>query len=185
MAITATYDNIIQKEAMANGLRPELIKAVMKKESNFNPKCELGGAVGLMQITLSAAREVGYRGTKMALYAPAVNIKYGTKYLNEQIKIWVDAPTYDDRISMGVATYNLGQGNIRKASAIAIKKGLHPLEWKSISKVLPNLIGTAKMLTRRRINITLNYVDLVKTYMAEFNPIHNEAMEFANNIFIK
>ncbi len=185
MAITAVYDNIIQKEAIANGLSPSIIKAVIKKESNFDPNCELGGAVGLMQITLNAAREVGYRGTQKALYNPAANIKYGTKYLNEQIKIWVDAPTYDDRISLGVATYNLGQGNIRKASETARKKGLHPLEWKSISKVLPNLIGTAKMLTKRRINITLNYVDLVKTYMAEFNPLHDEAMEFANNVFVK
>ncbi|MDI6780820.1 MAG: transglycosylase SLT domain-containing protein [bacterium] len=183
--ISTVYDNIIKKESSMIGLPFEIVKAVIKKESNFDPYCELGGAVGLMQITLAAAKEVGYKGSLKALYHPATNIKYGTKYLSSQIHFWADAPTEDDRISLGIAAYNLGQGRIRKASLLAKQDGFPHLKWSFVRKYLPKLIGESKQLSRRRINITLNYVALVKTYAAQFSQSHDNMMTFADSAFIK
>ena len=177
MIAATMYDTIIHQESVANGMPFGVVKGVIKKESNFDPNCELGGAVGLMQMTLPAAREMGYKGSLKALYGPPTNIKYGTKYLKSMVGIWdTVAPTYDDRISLGLASYNLGQGRIKNAVSLAKKP-----EWAHVKSALNQLIGTAKSLTKRRINITLNYVDMIKTYAAEFNPLHDEMLAFADS----
>lgn len=182
MSKETMYDSIIQKEAVASGLPAEFIKSIIKKESMFNEKCKLANNHGLMQITLPSAKEVGYRGTIAQLYAPATNIKYGAKYLKAQVDLWNKAPTANDILSIGAASYNLGQGNIRKASAIAVSKGLHPLRWDSIAQALPALIKP-RGLTRRRVNITLNYVNLVNAYMKEFLPIHDNTIRNAEAVW--
>jgi soluble lytic murein transglycosylase-like protein len=68
---------------------PAVIKAVIAKESGFNPDARRGepqlgdSSHGLMQLLLRTARELGFTGTVAQLYLPLNNIYLGTKLLNE------------------------------------------------------------------------------------------------------
>ncbi len=76
------YSPIITKYAKAYGVPVELAHAVVKVESNFNPKARgSAGEVGLMQIKPATARMMGYKGSVKALYNPETNIEFGMKYL--------------------------------------------------------------------------------------------------------
>lgn len=79
---TNPYSPIITKYAKAYGVPVELAHAVVKVESNFNPKARgSAGEVGLMQIKPATARMMGYKGSVKALYNPETNIEFGMKYL--------------------------------------------------------------------------------------------------------
>jgi len=180
------YDNIIIEAATSTGLSRELIKAIVKKESGFNPRCRLGNNYGLMQVTPTVAKEVAGRVVNVSeLYNPKINIFIGAKYLSMQIALWKDIPIQGDRVNMGIASYNLGQGNIKRAMVLANRQGLNSKKWSHIARVLPQLKGKSKILTTRRINITLNYVEMVNNYMDEFSQIHQNIINATKSIWVK
>lgn len=116
------YFEIAKAEAEAQGVDLALVLAVIQKESSFDPRAHSAvGAKGLMQLMPDTARWLGLKDTGK-LYTPAVNIKYGVKYLK---MLWDEfAATAAADISgedmgkkasrMAVAAYNAGQGNVRK-----------------------------------------------------------------------
>ena len=78
------YAALIATHASANGIPVELARAVVRHESNFNPRVTgRAGEIGLMQIKLQTARGIGYTGSRKGLYDPATNIKWGMKYLGQ------------------------------------------------------------------------------------------------------
>ena len=79
---TASYSSLIQTYAKTYGVPVDLAHAVVRVESNFNPKARgSAGEIGLMQIKPATARMMGYRGGAKGLYDPETNIKFGMKYL--------------------------------------------------------------------------------------------------------
>ena len=81
-AKAAKYDEIIRTEAKKHGIPIKLARAVVKVESNYNPRARgRHGEIGLMQIKPQTARGVGFRGSAKALYDPKTNITYGMLYL--------------------------------------------------------------------------------------------------------
>ena len=79
---TASYSGFIQSYAKAYGVPVDLAHAVVRVESNFNPRARgSAGEIGLMQIKPATARMMGYRGSAKGLYDPETNIKFGMKYL--------------------------------------------------------------------------------------------------------
>jgi hypothetical protein len=79
---SASYSSLIQTYAKTYGVPVDLAHAVVRVESNFNPKARgSAGEIGLMQIKPATARMMGYRGTAKGLYDPETNIKFGMKYL--------------------------------------------------------------------------------------------------------
>jgi hypothetical protein len=79
---TASYSSIIQTYAKSYGVPVDLAHAVVRVESNFNPKARgSAGEIGLMQIKPATARMMGYRGSAKGLYDPETNIKFGMKYI--------------------------------------------------------------------------------------------------------
>ncbi|UDF28878.1 UNVERIFIED_ORG: lytic transglycosylase domain-containing protein [Roseateles sp. XES5] len=79
---TASYSGMIQSYAKAYGVPVDLAHAVVRVESNFNPRARgSAGEIGLMQIKPATARMMGYRGSSKGLYDPETNIKFGMKYL--------------------------------------------------------------------------------------------------------
>jgi soluble lytic murein transglycosylase-like protein len=116
------YLDLARAEAQAQGVDLALVLAVIQKESSFNPKAHSSyDARGLMQLLPSTAKWLGLKDTSQ-LYTPAVNIKYGVKYLKY---LWGEfgegslAPLTAQTISlktsqMALAAYNAGPGNVRK-----------------------------------------------------------------------
>ncbi len=76
------YGSLIARHASAHGIPVRLARAVVRVESNFRANARgSAGEIGLMQLKLSTARMMGYRGSAKGLYHPETNIKYGMKYL--------------------------------------------------------------------------------------------------------
>ena len=77
-----TYQAIVKRYAMLNGVPISLAHAVVTIESNYKPHSRgKAGEVGLMQIKPATAKLMGYSGSITGLFDPETNIKYGMKYL--------------------------------------------------------------------------------------------------------
>lgn len=82
------YSDLIAVHARANGIPIALAHAVVRHESGYNARATgRAGEIGLMQIKLTTARGIGYRGTAKGLYDPATNIAWGMKYLGQARKL--------------------------------------------------------------------------------------------------
>jgi soluble lytic murein transglycosylase-like protein len=77
----AAIEVLIVQHAKTHGLPVELVRLVIRRESNFNPRAVYRGNFGLMQIRLGIARALGYRGDAEGLLDPATNMAYGVPYL--------------------------------------------------------------------------------------------------------
>jgi len=101
------YDEIIEDEAKANTIDPDLIRAIVWQESSGfanakrweeKTKCF---SYGLMGLTMGAAEDMGYKGEEKDLIKPEVNIKYGVAYLRYQYDRYKD-------VSKAISAYNAG-----------------------------------------------------------------------------
>lgn len=76
------YRRISRMEAERLGVPFELVDAVMRIESAYNPLASgAAGEVGLMQIMPPTARLLGHQGTNQDLAVPETNIRLGATYL--------------------------------------------------------------------------------------------------------
>lgn len=108
----------ITAAAMANGLDPALVAALIKQESNFNPRAASPvGARGIMQIMPSLGARMA-QSRRMAdwnpemLYDPAISIDFGTRHLAELLR------TYPN-LEHGLAAYNAGKTPVARWRAKA------------------------------------------------------------------
>ena len=73
---------LVEKHAEENDVPLALAHALVKVESNYNPKATgARGEIGLLQINPKTARAMGYKGPSKALYDPETNLEVGMKYL--------------------------------------------------------------------------------------------------------
>jgi soluble lytic murein transglycosylase-like protein len=77
----AAIEVLIVQHAKTHSLPETLVRHVIRRESNFNPRAVYRGNYGLMQIRLGTARALGYRGAAEGLLDPATNMSYGVPYL--------------------------------------------------------------------------------------------------------
>ncbi len=81
------YEDIVNEVSIKYNLKPQLIYAVIKIESNFDPNAKSSaGAIGLMQITEDTFKWLQSITKEdmplQYLYDPYVNINYGTMFLS-------------------------------------------------------------------------------------------------------
>lgn len=111
------YDPLVRQAAERHGVPPELIKAVIWRESRFHPdKVGTHGERGLMQITENAAADWA-RAEKIEtflptdLFDPKVNIEVGSWYLKRALDHW---STRDNAVPFALAEYNAGRTRVRR-----------------------------------------------------------------------
>jgi soluble lytic murein transglycosylase-like protein len=74
-------DRLITRYAALYEVPVELVRRVVKRESNFSPGAYNNGHWGLMQIKHGTARGMGYQGPARGLLDAETNLKYAVKYL--------------------------------------------------------------------------------------------------------
>ncbi|WP_353645016.1 lytic transglycosylase domain-containing protein [Mesorhizobium sp. WSM2239] len=74
-------DALITRYAAYYEVPVELVRRVVKRESNFRPAARNGPYWGLMQIRHDTARGMGYKGGASGLLDAETNLKYAVKYL--------------------------------------------------------------------------------------------------------
>lgn len=74
-------DRLIAKYAEIYEVPESLVRRVVKRESNFNPKARNRVYWGLMQIRHDTAKGMGYDGSAQGLLDAETNLKYAVKYL--------------------------------------------------------------------------------------------------------
>ena len=110
-----SQDAVIFAAAARYGLDPALVKAVVWRESRFNPRAHgTKGEIGLMQIRNTAAQEWAKAErvllfTHQQLYDPAKNTLAGTWYLK---KLRARYPQTDDPLPYALADYNAGRTKV-------------------------------------------------------------------------
>ncbi len=114
----------INDYALQNRLDPNLVYAIVKSESNFNPKAvSRAGARGLMQLMPEVWREYSnssctgnHPPTQLCdpqncIYVPEANLRAGTRYLRALLD------RYDDRVDLALEAYNAGMTNVEPGQA--------------------------------------------------------------------
>lgn len=108
------YEDIVEAAARRHGIEPELLFAVMRVESVYNPRIiSYAGAIGLMQIMPRTGRLIAHRlgrddFTTDDLLDPEVNIEFAAWYLASLIE------RFDGRLPLAIASYNGGPHNVRR-----------------------------------------------------------------------
>jgi soluble lytic murein transglycosylase len=114
------YFPVLERETLIssskeNGLDPVLVAALIRQESNFNPRATSpAGARGLMQLMpdvgqgLASSKGIAPWNAEM-LYDPAVNIKLGTAHLKALVRKYPE-------VVKQLAAYNAGESRVEKWS---------------------------------------------------------------------
>jgi soluble lytic murein transglycosylase-like protein len=97
-----SFESCIATAAARHDLSTDLVKAVIKVESGFNPRAQSKvGAKGLMQLMDGTARSLGVQDS----FDPAQNIEGGVTYLRNMLDRFGSVP-------LALAAYNAGPGAV-------------------------------------------------------------------------
>ncbi len=172
-SIVTDYNEIIEKASKKYGVPSALIKAIIKQESNFNPKAiSIGcGAAGLMQLMPGTAKSLGLKTYKNAnffgcneAYSKELAIKVKDLSIEEAAKVderfdpeknimagvkhfLSQYKKYNYDLELSTAAYNWGAGNVNRYCNLDIG-----------FSTCTNLPDETK-----------NYVEKVKTYYQEYS----------------
>lgn len=106
---TNLYDPVISEASKKHGVSFSLLKALIKTESDFNPRAvSRAGAMGLMQIMPENIRRLKIKDP----FDPKDNIMGGTRYLKQLIN------RFNGKLHLALAAYNAGPGVVEKYQRI-------------------------------------------------------------------
>jgi len=114
-----SYDAEIARAAARQGVDPLLVKAIIWRESRFQPqKSGAAGERGLMQVTEPAAQDWAKASGVTAfapsdLFDPKTNIEVGTWYLAKALRHW---SSQEDPLPFALGEYNAGRSRVKRWS---------------------------------------------------------------------
>jgi soluble lytic murein transglycosylase-like protein len=100
---------LVEKAAAKEGVKPDLVKAVIGQESGARPcAVSMKGAQGLMQLMPSVARQFGVSDP----FDPQQNIDAGTKLLKELLS------KYKGDVPLALSAYNAGANRVDRDGGV-------------------------------------------------------------------
>lgn len=102
-------DAAIEQAAAKHNLDPNLVRAVIRVESNFNPNAvSRKGAMGLMQLMPNTARQLNVTNP----FDPEQNVEAGVRHLKKLLE------NYGGDVKLTLAAYNAGQAAVARSAGI-------------------------------------------------------------------
>ncbi len=99
------YNKLIRVVAKSVGIEPEFLHAIVRAESNYNPKARsYVGAAGFTQLMPATARQMGVKNR----YNPVANLYGGARYLRYLLKF------FNQNRKLAVAGYNAGPFAVKR-----------------------------------------------------------------------
>lgn len=109
MQKSKSIDEIFERASIKYNVPLNLLKAIGKAESDFNPNAvSKSGAQGVMQLMPGTAADLGVTDS----FDPEQNIMGGSKYISDLLK------RYDGDAKLALAAYNAGMNNVKKYGGI-------------------------------------------------------------------
>ncbi len=102
-------DEMIEAAAARHGVDPNLVRAIVKVESNFNPRARSRkGAMGLMQLMPATARSLQVSNP----FDPEQNVEGGVRHLKGLLQ------SYNGDVALSLAAYNAGAGAVARSGGV-------------------------------------------------------------------
>ena len=153
------FDPQIRTAAQRHRLPPALVKAVVWKESRFDPRVRgRAGEIGLMQVTEVAAQEwadalhlSGY--THEHILDPSTNLHAGSYYLSKVLRRY---SATDNPLAYALADYNAGRRNV--------------LRWMASTNTPQARTNSAQFLAAMTFPGTRQYVEQILERRRRYEP---------------
>ena len=105
----AEIDRIIEEAAARHHVDPNLVRAVIKVESNFNPAAvSRRGAMGLMQLMPATARKFNVSNP----FDPRQNVEAGVRHLKRLLD------NFGGDVGLTLAAYNAGEAAVNRNNGV-------------------------------------------------------------------
>lgn len=110
----SSLDKLIEQIAQNYHIHPAFVHAVIKAESNYNPRARSPkGALGLMQLMPKTAQKFGVTN----VYNPVENVEGGVRYLRYLLDLY--APLGDkNQARLSLAAYNAGENAVDRFGGV-------------------------------------------------------------------
>ena len=102
-------DSAIERAAERHQVDPNLVRSIIKVESNFNPNAvSRKGAMGLMQLMPATARSLKVANP----FDPQQNVDAGVRHLRQLLD------SYGGDVRLSLAAYNAGAGAVARSAGV-------------------------------------------------------------------